>query len=70
MAIEAGAPARGTPPARETPPTDRVKMESLDERYCDVTGGTMDLTLAGMFLRHRVFFCYLTTSNPQVVCVV
>ena len=64
MAIEAGAPASGHPLMNEE------EMKSLDERYCDVTGETMDLGLAGTFSLHRVFSCHLTTSNPQVAWVV
>lgn len=64
MAIEAGVPASGNPL------TNQEVMKSLDERYCDVTGETMDLSLAGTFSLCRVFSCHLTTSNPQVACVV
>jgi hypothetical protein len=53
MAIEAGIPANGDPPANQE------EMKSLDERYCDVTGETMDLGIAGTFLLHRVFFVTL-----------
>jgi hypothetical protein len=65
MAIEAGAPASGNPP------TNQEEMKSLGERYCDVTGETMDLGLAGTFFLHRAFSCHLTTSNsnPQVACI-
>ena len=48
----------------------QMVKESLDEGYCDVTGKTMDLGLAGTFSLHRVFSCHLTTSNPQVAWVV
>jgi hypothetical protein len=60
MAIEAG----GNPPTEE--------MKSPDERYCDVTGGTMYpvLQVSGTFSLHRVFFCHLTTLNPQVARMV
>lgn len=63
-AIEPGAAASGNPP------TNQEKMKSLDESYCDDTGETMDLSLAGTFSLHRVFSCHLTTSNPQVASVV
>jgi hypothetical protein len=54
MAIETGVPT-----------TNQEEMKSLDEKYCDVTGETMDLGLAGTFSLHRVFSCHLT-SYPQV----
>jgi len=63
-AIKAGAPASGNPP------TNQEEMKSLDERYCDVKGETMDLGLAGTFSPHRMFSCHLTTSNPQVAWAV
>jgi hypothetical protein len=58
MAIEACAPTM-----------NQEEMKSLDERYCDVTGETMDLSLAGTFSLHRVFSCHLT-SYPQVASVI
>jgi hypothetical protein len=64
MAIEAGAPASGNPPANQE------EVKSLYERYCDVTGETMDLVVVGTFSLHRVFSRHLTTSNPQVTCMV
>jgi hypothetical protein len=64
MVIGAGAPASGKPI------TNQEGMKSLDERYCDVTGKTMDLGLAGTFSLYRVSSCHLTTSNPQVAWAV
>ena len=59
MAIGAGVPASGNPQLTTNP----GEMSSLYERYCDVTGKTMDLGLAGTFSLHRVFSCRLTTSK-------
>jgi hypothetical protein len=50
--------------------TDQEEVEPLDERYCDVTGETMDLGVAGTFSLYCVLSCHLTTSNPQVTCLV
>ena len=66
VAIEAGMPGSGNPP------TNQEEMKLLDERYCDISGETMDLGLAGTFSLRRVFSCHLTmsNSNPQVACAV
>jgi hypothetical protein len=65
--IRAGTRAK----QKENPPMKQeMKSLAVDERYCDVTGKTMDLGLAGTFSLHRVFSCHLTTSNPQVAWAV
>ena len=69
MAIRAGAPASGNSPTN-LPPKNQKEMKSLGERYCDGTGKTLDLGLAGTFSLYRVFSCHPTTSNPQVAWVV
>jgi hypothetical protein len=58
--IEPGSPASGN---------SSTNQESLDERYCDVTGKIMDVRQVGTFSLYHVFSCHLTTSNPQVASV-
>jgi hypothetical protein len=58
-AIGAGAPTSRNPPSKQ----ENMKSLPVDESYCDVTGKTMHLGLAGTFSLHRV--CFLVTLQRQ-----